>query len=97
MRILAIAVCLFLLAMVVTGADAKPLAIASQGGVTITFTDEPCTLAAVRNLPNRATWSEGGKTFEGCFTVQELLVLAYFDDRTMVVIHSRHLRPAVEA
>lgn len=43
-------------------------------------------MSAVTNLPYRATWDEGGRRHEGCYTVKDGLVLAYFDDRTVAIL-----------
>lgn len=67
-------------------ASAAPIATASHAGVIVTLTDEPCALPAVANLPNRATWQQDSKTYEGCFGVRAGLVLAYFDDRTVALL-----------
>jgi hypothetical protein len=80
-----------ILAIVGTAVDAKPIAITSNEGVTITLYDEPCALAAVSNLPQRATWVEGNKRFEGCFGARPDVggVLAYFDDGSVALIPMR--------
>lgn len=69
-------------------APAAPVAEVAQNGVAVRLFREPCTLAgAVSNLPYRATWEQGGRTFEGCYTVQHgTVVVAYFDDRSVVAI-----------
>lgn len=68
-------------------ANATPLFIASKGGVVVTLHDTPCKLAAVANLPMRATWVEGGKTFEGCWAVSGMapIVMMYFDDKSFAI------------
>lgn len=67
-------------------AKADPIAAAEQGGVRITVYTEKCELKEVANLSNRATWTENGKTIEGCAGVfpQAGLVMFYFADRTVV-------------
>lgn len=66
---------------------AKRIAKATQGGVVITLTDEPCTLTVVSNLPYKILWEEKGKTFTGCFTVNQGIVVAYFsDDKTVAIM-----------
>ena len=67
---------------------AAPIASATSDGVTVTLYNEPCALAAVVNLPNRATWQEKGKTIEGCFTLvpEVSAVMAYFSDKTVVLM-----------
>lgn len=73
---------------------AKPVAQASQGGITITLHDDPCKSEAVSNLPYRITWTEKGKTFEGCFTVNQGIVVAYFtDDKTVAIMPGQVFSP----
>lgn len=64
------------------------LLVASGNGVVVTLLDEPCALAAVTNLPRRATWLEAGNTIEGCWAQSAILplVLTYWADRTVVAI-----------
>ncbi len=64
------------------------MAYVSQGPVRLTLTDEPCRLAAVVDLPYRATWVEGSHAVEGCYGVHPdyPLVVAYFTDRSITVI-----------
>ena len=80
---------------------AAPIAVSSTPGVTIILTDEPCALKAVRNLSRRATWTEHGTTFEGCWSSARVLgndvVLGYFSDQSVVVIPVLYFRAAVEA
>lgn len=70
---------------------AEPLAIANvnNGQVVITVYTEDCQLKdVVSNLPKRATWTEGGKTYEGCVGVYPSFGVAgfYFNDKTVAVV-----------
>ena len=69
---------------------AAPVFVAEGNGVHIELFDEPCTLKdSVSNLPYRATWTEKGKVFEGCFVPNQAagIVVAFFkDDKTVAVI-----------
>lgn len=77
---------------------ARPVAKVQQDGITITLTDEPCKLPVVSNLPYRLTWEEGGKKFEGCFTVQQGIVVAYFSgDKTVVILPGHAFAPVTES
>lgn len=70
-------------------AIAKPIAmLTDESGVSITVFDEKCALAAVSNLPGRATWTEKGKTFEGCVGVTPFGVLTFYfeGDKSVVII-----------
>lgn len=64
---------------------------ATVQGITITLFAEKCELPEVSNLPNRATWTENGKTFEGCFSyIEPLEMLMFFfrEDRSVAVVPS---------
>lgn len=67
--------------------NAEPVYQLSQGGVVITLHSEGCALKEVSNLPHRATWTENGKVYEGCFGVQPAMqaVMMYFTDRSVAV------------
>ena len=69
-------------------ASAAPLFRAETDGVTITLYDEDCKLSAVSNLKKRATWTEKGKTYEGCVGQHPAypIFMAYFSDKTFVVL-----------
>lgn len=71
-----------------TLAFADPMFQAEADGAKVVLTDEPCKLQAVANLKYRATWSEKGKTYEGCFGPRPDMgvVMAYFEDRTVVAL-----------
>lgn len=76
-------------------ASAAPIAIASGESITITLTDEQCKLEAVSNLPFRAHWRDRGRVYEGCFQINpQGFVVAYFDDRSIVLIPVQHFRRA---
>lgn len=86
------AVCFFLLFALAatwpTKANALPIAqTVTQDGQKIVLTDEECRLDAVKNLKHRATWTENGKVYEGCYWVHPAgVVLGYFADKTVVMI-----------
>lgn len=80
--------------LLLDAARAEAIASASQGTVTVTLTNEPCKLDAVKNLPYRAEWRDGAKVFQGCFNVWPGgYILAYFDDRTAALIPVQEFRP----
>ena len=74
--------------LITDNVKAAPVAEAQGPGVVVTLTDEACRIAEVSNLKLRATWTENGKTTEGCFAVTQGMALFYFLDRTVVVIPS---------
>lgn len=67
---------------------AAPIYQAEQGGVRVVLTDEDCKLPQVSNLTKRATWTEDGKTFEGCYGGHPMfpIVMAYFSDKSVVAL-----------
>ena len=59
----------------------------TEDGAKIVLTDEDCKLEAVKNLKHRATWTEKGKVYEGCYGVHPAgVMLGYFADKTVVLI-----------
>lgn len=66
-------------------AAAEPLFQAGDANIKITLHSEPCALKEyVSNLPQRATWEEKGKQFEGCWGHNRGLVIFYFhEDRSV--------------
>lgn len=87
--LLAFAAILLLMGIVIgaTKALSAPLYRATEGASVILLTDEPCRLKQVSNLKQRATWQERGKTYEGCWGAHPAgVVLAYFDDGSVVII-----------
>lgn len=81
-----IAAVLLIIAGAFTHARGAEVAKLTNQGITITLTDEKCTLSAVSNLPYRAKWDEQGKHYEGCFGVLKIFVILYFDDKSVVVL-----------
>jgi len=76
-------------------ASAEPLYQADTGDAKVTVHSEPCAVAAVGNLPKRATWEEKGKTYEGCAGAHPafpLLVFYFSGDRSVVVIPNEMFR-----
>lgn len=86
----ALAACLAAVLTAALPVKAAPVFVAeAEGGVRIVLTDEPCALkASVANLPFRATWTEKGTVFEGCFWTNPAIgvVMAYFTDKTVAAI-----------
>ena len=93
--VIAAAVLIFCMMYVIPSrAHAKAIAGVEAGNVSIVLTDEPCALAAVTNLPYRSTWTENGKTVEGCYGVHPAgVVLSYWADRTVSVMPVDALHP----
>lgn len=85
---------LSLLSLLALPAGAEPVAVVVNSGVTVTLTDEPCQIEAVKNLQYRATWVERGGSFEGCFTVQSGIVVLYWSDKTVVILPGRAFKKA---
>ena len=80
-------------------AHAAAIAQIHDKDVSITLYDEPCALAEIKNLGYRATWTEGGKTFQGCWAARADLeiVAAYFDDKTIALIPFGVIKPVKNA
>ena len=72
-----------------------PLARAQEGAVALL--GEPCRLKdRVINLPFRATWTEGGKVYEGCWGRHRQapgVISTYWEDKTIVPIMVDEVRP----
>ncbi len=83
----AVAVCAVLIS---NKAHAEPVyqAASADGALRIVLHDERCALAEITNLPRRATWTENGTTYEGCWGARpdQGIVLAYFSDKTVAAI-----------
>lgn len=71
-------------------AFSAPIYQADQEGVKIVLFDEDCKLKEVTNLKKRATWTEKGRTYEGCYGGHPFfpIVMGYFSDRTVVALPS---------
>lgn len=71
-----------------TNAHAGPILRGEAEGITVTIYEEACQLKEVTNLPKRATWTEKGKTFEGCIGAhpQFPILMGFFSDKTVVVL-----------
>lgn len=80
-------------------AYAAPVAVMDRDGIGITLFDEPCKFTHIVNYKYRATWSEDGKTFEGCFGLNTAsrVIVAYFDDKSIAVVPMSFFRPVKKA
>ncbi len=89
------AILLFLVFGVMRCAQAAPILQASGEGLTIVLYDEDCAMKdKVINLPKRATWTENGKTIDGCWGMSPLrVVILYFADLTAVALPPNIFRP----
>jgi hypothetical protein len=68
---------------------AEPVFVAETAGVRIVLYDEPCAFQDTVKLPFRATWTEKGKVYEGCFAPHPHIgvVVAFFkDDKSVAAI-----------
>lgn len=75
------------LLFVISLAYAEPVYEAKGDGVRVVVYTEDCALKEVSNLPRRATWTENGKTHEGCAGLHPMgLAMFYFADKTVVAI-----------
>ncbi len=81
---------------------AEPIAraVVNNGQVVITVHTEDCTLKDnVANLPKRATWVEGNKTFEGCVGVSPVGVAMFYfkEDKSVAVVPLEMFQPVTGA
>lgn len=76
-------------------AYAAAVYVSDDGSVRVTLYDEDCALKEVRNLKRRATWEEKGQLFQGCYGQhpETGIVIAYFDDGSVVLIPPQAFRP----
>jgi hypothetical protein len=74
---------------------AEPMAAVEQEGIRVVVYTEDCQLPEVKNLPKRATWTEKGKTIEGCAGLmpQMGMVLFYFADKTVFPMPAQMFQP----
>lgn len=74
----------------------EPKAVANGAtGQSVTLHDEPCAVPVAKNLQFRAVWKDRDASYEGCFTIQNGIVVAYFDDRTVVAIPAQYFKTLV--
>lgn len=68
--------------------SSQPVWQAKDQDVTVSFYRERCRLGAVSNLPHRATWTEAGKVFDGCFQIypRYQVAIAFFSDGAIAVV-----------
>lgn len=79
------------LALLACSAHAEPLYRAHSDNESITLYSEPCPLsitAHVSNLPRMATWTEDGKTIQGCYGAHPQLpvIIMYFSSDKKVFL-----------
>ena len=69
---------------------AQPMFTAKDGGgAVVTFFNDECELKGeVTNLPYKATWTEKGKVFQGCWGLSgdKSQFMGYFDDKSVVAV-----------
>lgn len=77
---------------------AEPVARADAENGHVTLHKSPCELKdKIANLPHKAVWVQDGKTFAGCWAHHPYgLVIAYFDDLTVVLINPQVFKPLRE-
>ena len=80
------------------GADAAPVARGGNDKIEVTLFNDKCRLTSVVDLPYRAVWKEGGKSFEGCFGPTQFngLIVLYFDDRSIALMPMQAFKPVRE-
>lgn len=89
-----------LLALAVFSAIAEPTHKASGQGVEVVIHSEPCAFKeVVSNLPQRATWHEQGKVFEGCggFHPMGVAIFYFASDKTVFPLPAQYFVKVVGA
>jgi len=87
-------------AMLPLPAKAKPVFQASQGNVVLMLHTEECAFQGTVALPLKATWTQDGKTVEGCWGPRADLkvVLFYFpSDKSVFAVGMDHFTKLTEA
>lgn len=77
------------LLLLASSAYADTFTAAIDGATVTVMTHEPCALAGVSNLPSRAVWKEGAKSYAGCVGHRSGILIFYFDDRSVVILPSQ--------
>ena len=93
---------LFVLAIAWNYAIAEPVARAVEGGVSVILYSDICELD-VQGLPMKATWGDGKRLWNACFDVRDpffgmirppaLIILMYFDDKSIVMLPAHLFKP----
>lgn len=80
--------CFIVLVGIAPNAYAGPVAqTVTEDGAKIVLTDDPCKMKEVSNLKYRATWTEKGKVFEGCYAVHPYgVIVTYFSDGAVALM-----------
>lgn len=91
--------CLIALLVLATKAHADPRFQVVAEGARVVLHDDKCAVAAVANLPYKATWEEKGKVFQGCWGARPDagVVMFYFDDKSVGIIPISELTPVKAA
>lgn len=95
--LLALAAVLFLFA---PESFAKPIYAASQGSVTLTLHTDECQFRGTVDMQFKATWTENGKTLEGCLLLRPdlNLVLFYFpSDKSVFAVPMSAFKKVIDA
>jgi hypothetical protein len=85
------------LALLCGAAIAQTIFQAKGQGIVLTLYDQPCELKEVSNLPIRITWTENGKTIEGCAAIRPdagMVVMYFKDDKTVGLAPISAFKPA---
>lgn len=74
---------------------AKPVARLAQGDLVVTLYDEPCKMDV--QLQFRAVWKDKEKTYEGCWGVNQGIVVAMFSDKSIAIFPGQAFQPLTES
>jgi hypothetical protein len=80
---------LIVMGILISVADAKPVAIASSANDSVTLHDEECVLKGWR----RAVYRKGKDTLEGCWTVKEQIIVTVWADGDVLPMPPNVFKP----
>jgi hypothetical protein len=83
---------LIVMGILISVADAKPVAIAAGASDSVTLHDEACVLKGW----NRAVYRRGKDTIEGCWTAKEQLIITVWVDGDIVPLPMQAFKPVTQ-
>lgn len=92
--VLRVTLLLLVLLFLSFSAYAKPVAVLNHQDLRVTLYDEPCALDV--QLQYRAVWQDKDKTYEGCFGVNQGIVVAWFADKSIAIFPGQLFKPVTE-
>ena len=87
---LALAVLAAVLTLFSVRADAKLIFQTQKEGIVLMIYDEPCAFTDTVAMPFKATWTQEGKTLEGCWLPRpdvKVLLFYFPSDKSVFPVH----------